>query len=232
MKLKNFLLLTLLIGGLWGLLAYNDELDEHITQFKQQRQAQKKQTAYKKQYRDVDWDDGAGGRLKMQIPRKYISEIYQRTEKKPYEWIIMSASYPEFQSAKESRNAKTPKMLRIRLEEKQKDPLLFANNVRVHAEYDVREKRAYLYPNDWGLNHYKSIICADTGVSFTKEFIQLRDSYRDDLTPQDCWISPSRPEQFVPKNNTYSINYSCTSLTTRPDGWGGVPFSLITEIRD
>lgn len=223
MKLKNFLLLSLLIGGLWAVFANKEKLDAQITQFNQQRQAQEKQAAYDKQFRDVDWGDGMGGRLKMRIPRKYISEIYKRTEKKPYEWIIMRASYPKFQSDKEIKNLNTPRMLRIRLEEKQKDPLLFANNVRVHAEYDVREKRAYLYPNDWGLNHYKSIICVDTypGVGFSKEFLRRRDSLRDELTPTDCWISLSSPEKFVPKKNTYSIKYSCTSLTTRPDGWGG-----------
>jgi hypothetical protein len=224
MKFKNILLLSLLIGGLWAVFANKEKLDAHITQFKQQRKVQVKQAAYDKQYRDVAWDDGVGGRLKMRIPRKYITKTYRRTNEDPYEWIIMRASYPEFQSDKEIKNLKTPKMLRIRLMEKKIDPHFYANNVQIRGGYDVREKRAYLYPNDWGLDHYKSIICVDTypNVGFSKEFLQRRDSLRDEFTPPDCWISLSRPEEFVPKSNTYSIKYSCTPLTQRPDGWGGV----------
>ncbi len=208
-----------MLSGLAIFAGCSDAIEDYVTRFKIERHI--KTVAYGKQLRDVDWDDGQGGYLKMRIPRKYISRIYGRTKKHPYEDIVMSASYPEFKSNYEERDATTPKMLMITLIEKKKNTALYLKNIRRSAKRGIENRRFYAYPNDWELNYYKPMTCLIDNDNMPERFLRRSEPHRDEYTPKDCWVTFQR-ETFIPKSDLYVIDYTCTSLAQIPEGWGGV----------
>lgn len=226
MNINQYLISLFLIFGSWILTGCSDTVEDYITRFKEQRHA--KTVAYGNQLWDVDWDDGQGGHLKMHIPKKYISRTYKRTKEDPRQMIVLSASYPEFKSNYEERDATTPKMLMITLIEKKKNTALFLKNIRKSAERGVEKRRFYAYPNDWGLDYYKPMTCLIDNDNMPAEFLRRSEPHRDAYTPKDCWVT-FQQETFIPKSDLYVIHYTCTSLAQIPEGWGGVVYILAIE---
>ena len=218
MHLKQRLLMSTMLCGLAIFAGCSDAIEDYVTRFKIERHI--KTVAYGKQLRDVDWDDGQGGRLKMRIPKKYISRTYKRTKEDPREMIVLSASYSEFKSNYEERDATTPKMLRITLVEKRNNTALYLKNIRRSAKRNVENRRFYVYPNNWGFDYYKPMTCLVDNDNMPARFLRRSEPHRDEYTPKDCWVT-FQQEIFIPKSDLYVIKYSCTSLAQIPEGRGG-----------
>lgn len=214
--LRYFLMVLLALV----IIAYlnRDTLSAYLNRVLLYQAEQAEKAAYKKRYHHVNWDAGDGKRLKMRIPRKYITKIYPNTEKNPQEMITMRVSYPGFQTLREARQSPARQTwFLIHLDENTIDPKSSRENALRRLKREVEARSMYRFSTPWGLDNYKQILCIrgreKKRLNIFVNKLMAYDPYlhREEL-PSDCWLVYS-PEEFISQSDEYPVRFHC-SMTT------------------